>query len=44
MSRESLKLQVMPRINKHKRHGILHTGLWKLGIPKEAENSLTPMS
>jgi hypothetical protein len=43
MSRESLRLHVMPLIYKHKRHGILYTGLWKLGDSKEKENVLTPM-
>jgi hypothetical protein len=42
--RKSHKLQVMRRINKQKRHGILHTGLWKLGVPQEVETSLTPTS
>jgi hypothetical protein len=33
----------MPRINKSKRYGILDTGLWKLGVPKEGDNFSTPM-
>jgi hypothetical protein len=32
----------MASINKHKRHGILHTGLWELGFSKEEEGALSP--
>jgi hypothetical protein len=33
----------MPHINKLKRHGIMHTGVWNLDVSKGEENFLTPV-